>query len=302
LKDRGRRDAIQREADEIGMNSKDSVKRGFGELASEWAACYSDREPRTLSVKNLMARQRFALQMVEASLPYGSKILDAGCGPGEMAVRLMERGYEVWGLDIAEPMIRHARERCGADRFRVGDIERIPFPDSTFDGVVCLGVLEYLDADARALSEVGRVLKPGGKAVVSTPNAICPFYQLDRVVTAGESLYAFAKYRLRGKPVPPRPPELGVDRRSKYHRGSWLRLLRSAGLEPEERLCYGWGWYTSRLGAVIELLSRSAERLGRTLEPVVGRTSLRKAADSLARSPALNWVAYEQLVRLRVAK
>src|SRR5687768_17412550 len=112
------------------MSSKDSVKRTFGERASEWAACYCDGEPRT---QNLMARQRFALQMVEAGLPYGSKILDAGCGPGGMAAKLMQRGYEVWGLDIAEPMIRHARERCGTDRFRVGDIERIPFPDNTFD-------------------------------------------------------------------------------------------------------------------------------------------------------------------------
>jgi SAM-dependent methyltransferase len=284
------------------MSSKHSVKRTFGERAGEWASSYADREPRTLSVKTLMARQRFALQAVEASLPYGSKILDAGCGPGEMAAMLMQRGYEVWGIDIAEPMVRHARERSSANRFRVGDIERIPFPDSTFDGVVCLGVLEYLDSDAKALTEIGRVLKPGGKAVVSTPNALCPLYQVDRVIAAAESLFAFAKYRLRGKPMPARPVNFGVDRRNMYHRGSWLRLLRSVSLEPEERLCYGWGWYYSRVGSFVELLSWSAERLRRILERFFGRTLLHRAGDSLARSRVFNWVAYEQLVRLRAAK
>jgi ubiquinone/menaquinone biosynthesis C-methylase UbiE len=293
---------IRSEATDIGMSSKDSVKRSFGERASEWATCYSGREPRTLSVKTLMARQRFALQIVEAALPYGSKILDAGCGPGEMAAKLMQRGYEVWGLDIAEAMVRRARERCGVNRFRVGDIERIPFPDNTFDGVVCLGVLEYLDTDAKALREIERVLKPGGMAVVSTPNAICPLYQMDRIIAAAESLYAFAKHRLRGKPVPARPANFGVDRRHKYHRGSWLRLLRSVCLEPEERLCYGWGWYNSRVGTFVELLSWSAERFGRILERFLGRTLLHRAGDALARRRALNWVAYEQLVRLRAAK
>jgi SAM-dependent methyltransferase len=283
------------------MTSKDRVKRTFGERASEWAVGYADRDSRTLGMKSLMARQRFALQVVEAGLPHGAKILDAGCGPGEMAAVLMQRGYEVWGIDIAEPMIRHARERGGATRFRVGDIERIPFPDSTFDGVVCLGVLEYLDSDAKALTEIGRVLKPGGKAVVSTPNALCPLSQMDRVFAAAESLYASAKHQLRGKPVPARPTNF-VDRRSTYRRARWLRLLRSVGLEPEERLCYGWGWYYSRVGSFVELLSWSAERLRRFLERFFGRTLLDRAADSLARSRVFNWVAYEQLVRLRAAK
>jgi ubiquinone/menaquinone biosynthesis C-methylase UbiE len=293
---------IPGEADDIGTSSKDSVKRCFDEHASEWATCYSAGEPRTSSAKTLMARRRFAVQMVEAALPSGSTILDAGCGPGEMAATLMQRGYEVWGLDIADAMIGRARERCGVDRFRVGDIERIPFPDNTFDGVVCLGVLEYLDTDAKALREIERVLKPGGMAVVSTPNAICPLYQMDRIIAAAESLYAFAKHRLRGKPVPARPANFGVDRRHKYHRGSWLRLLRSVCLEPEERLCYGWGWYNSRVGTFVELLSWSAERFGRILERFLGRTLLHRAGDALARRRALNWVAYEQLVRLRAAK
>jgi ubiquinone/menaquinone biosynthesis C-methylase UbiE len=286
----------------IRMNSKDLVKRTFSERASEWAESYADSETQDLSGRNLLVRRRFALQAVEHGLPYGSKILDAGCGPGEMAAVLMQKGYEVWGMDIAEPMVRHARERCKTDRFRVGDLEGIPFPDSTFDGVVCLGVLEYLDTDARALQEISRVLKPGGTAVLSTPNAACPLYQIDRVIGAGELLYASIECWLRKKPMPPRLATFGLDRRKTYLPQRWLSLLRNNGFEPEERMCFGWGWYHSRFSTFIEFLAESAGSCRRILERVVRGTLLQRAGDRLARTRALNWVGYEQLVRLRATK
>jgi len=117
---------------------KHDVKNNFSARATEWAAYYADPEP-PLSRQHLVSRQRFALDMVEAAIPPCSKILDAGCGPGVMAGKLMERGYAVWGIDFAEPMIRKARELCGSDQFGVGDVEHIPFPDNTFDVVVSLG-------------------------------------------------------------------------------------------------------------------------------------------------------------------
>ena len=281
------------------MCSKQIVKRSFDARVTEWASLYGGPEPRTVSVKNLMARQRFALQLVDARLPRGSKILDVGCGPGETAAMLMQHGYHVWGLDIAESMVRCARERCRADRFQVGDIEAMPFQDGTFDCVVCLGVLEYLDADAVALSEIERVLKPGGRAVVSTPSASSPFYHMDRLVVAAARLHDFARYRMRGKTTTTVRPAVLCRR---HHPGGWHRLLRSAGLELEEWLCYGWGWYVTRIGIVVELLSKGAALFRGTLEPLLGRKLLLRAGDSLARSPVFNWLASEQMVRVRVAK
>src|SRR2546422_11749054 len=148
---------------------KHDVKNNFSARATEWAAYYADPEP-PLSRQHLVSRQRFALDMVEAAIPPCSKILDAGCGPGVMAGKLMERGYAVWGIDFAEPMIRKARELCGSDQFGVGDVEHIPFPDNTFDVVVSLGVIEYLESDEQALREIRRVLKARGRAGVGIPN------------------------------------------------------------------------------------------------------------------------------------
>jgi 2-polyprenyl-3-methyl-5-hydroxy-6-metoxy-1,4-benzoquinol methylase len=270
----------------------------FSHQAGAWAACYSDPESPSVSARNLISRQRIALEMVEAGAPRAARVLDVGCGTGRMAATLMRRGYEVWGLDIAETMVRHAREHCGSDRFRVGDIERLPFRDHTFDAVVCLGVVEYLEVDERALHEIWRVLKPGGTAVVTTPNAICPFYPMARLLAGAMNavrvLHHFVTYRLRGRqaPVGQAPREIHHRR---YYRGQWLRLLRSVGLEPEEWVCHSWGWYSSSYR--IPLASQLA-RLAGLFRPA--RVS--RAPGGFVRKRALNWLLAEQVVRVRAVK
>src|SRR6266850_1424011 len=286
-------------------SSKQQVKNLFGGRVTAWAAFYSNREARTLEARNLISRQRFALEMVEAVVPRASKVLDVGCGTGEMVGKLMRREYEVWGLDIAEPMIRYARDRCASDRFEVGDIEHIPFADNTFDAVVCLGVIEYLDTDEHALREIRRVLKPGGRAVVSTPSAICPLHHLDRVVVVlmavVRPVYDLVKYRLRGRRAPVRQASRAAGIRRCYRR-RWLRLLRSVGLEPEEWISNGWGWYESWIGLLAQSLSRTGELLRGRLERFFGRASLCRASGRFVRSRAFNWLAAEHVVRLRVVK
>src|SRR5436190_11837568 len=194
---------------------KHDVKNNFSARATEWAAYYADPEP-PLSRQHLVSRQRFALDMVEAAIPPCSKILDAGCGPGVMAGKLMERGYAVWGIDFAEPMIRKARELCGSDQFGVGDVEHIPFPDNTFDVVVSLGVIEYLESDEQALREIRRVLRPGGRAVVAIPSGSSPLRRMDGVVlsvVAGlRSAYHPVKRRVCGGPACSREPPAGALR------------------------------------------------------------------------------------------
>jgi ubiquinone/menaquinone biosynthesis C-methylase UbiE len=270
------------DAEEIMLSSKEQVKRLFSERVSEWAACYADAESRSLAAQNLASRQRIALEMVEEAVRPASRVLDLGCGTGEMAAALMCRGYEVWGLDIAEPMIHYARQRCGSDRFWVGDIEHLPFRDSTFDAVVCLGVIEYLDMDERTLHEMWRVLKPGGRAVVSTPSAISPVYHVVRMLVglrdAARRVQNLVS-RQRGRSNPVHPASRKVRSR-RYYRRTWLRFLRSVALEPESWVCHTWGWY--------------GEWLGR---PLTQRLSRR-----WARNRALNWLLAEQLVRVRAVK
>ena len=286
-------------------SSKERVKSHFNGRVTEWAGWYSHTESRTLEAQNLLSRQRLALEMVEAAGRLPSKILDVGCGTGEMAAKLMGRGYTVWGLDISEAMISHARDRWGSDRFQVGDTEHIPFGNNMFDAVVCLGVIEYQDTDEQTLREIWRVLKPGGWAVISTPSAVCPLYHMDRAVVSLEAvvrpLHYLVKYRLRGRGAHLHQASSEVVTR-RYYRRTWLRQLRSAGLEPEEWICHGWGWYRSRLGDLALFLSRKGGIFRRGLERFFGRAPVCRASDRFVRNRALNWLASEQLVRLRAVK
>ncbi|MER7417055.1 class I SAM-dependent methyltransferase [Micromonospora peucetia] len=96
---------------------------------------------------------------------HGRRILDAGCGSGPLSEALQARGAIVTGFDSSPAMIELARKRLGEDAdLRVADISLpLPFADGAFDDVVVSLVLHYLEDWKVPLSELRRVLKPGGR-------------------------------------------------------------------------------------------------------------------------------------------
>lgn len=101
----------------------------------------------------------------------GLRVLDAGCGPGLYAEELVARGAEVVGFDESPEMVRLARRRLG-ERFdvRVHDLDH-PLDwldDEGFDAALMALVLPHVDDRLGALRELWRVLRPGGRLVVST--------------------------------------------------------------------------------------------------------------------------------------
>jgi SAM-dependent methyltransferase len=99
----------------------------------------------------------------------GRRILDAGCGAGPLFAALRDGGAIVTGFDKSAGMIELARRRLGDDAdLQVADLGRpLPFPDDTFDDVTASLVLHYLEDWGPALAELRRVLKPGGRLIVS---------------------------------------------------------------------------------------------------------------------------------------
>ncbi len=102
----------------------------------------------------------------------GKRILDVGSGPGFMTSRLADRvGPSGWvcGVDISDPMLELAREHCAKQpwvEFRRADAVSLPFPEAQFDIVVSMQVLEYVTDIRTSLSEIMRVLKPGGQVIL----------------------------------------------------------------------------------------------------------------------------------------
>ena len=102
--------------------------------------------------------------------PSGLRILDAGCGDAVLAVALAQRGAAVTGVDADPRMLAAGRARALAsdvtvDRFQ-GDIRALPFADGGFDVVLVATVLCFVDDAPRAVEEMARVLRPGGRLVI----------------------------------------------------------------------------------------------------------------------------------------
>jgi ubiquinone/menaquinone biosynthesis C-methylase UbiE len=100
----------------------------------------------------------------------GLSVLDLGCGTGRHSVWLASAGATVTGIDFSEGMLEEARRKAGAGtvRFLAHDLHQpLPFADGVFDRVVSGLVLEHLGDLDRFFGEARRVLRPGGRAVVS---------------------------------------------------------------------------------------------------------------------------------------
>ena len=104
----------------------------------------------------------------------GHRVLDAGCGSGPLAARLQALGATMTGFDASAAMVELARRRLGPDAdLHVGDLaEALPFADGAFDDVVASLVLHYLRDWTTPLAELHRVLRPGGRLIVSVNHPI----------------------------------------------------------------------------------------------------------------------------------
>jgi len=113
--------------------------------------------------------------------PRRSHVLEVAPGPGFCAIEIARSGRYVTGLDISETFVRIAREharRAGvAVDFRLGNASAMPFPDASFDFVVCAAAFKNFSDPVGALNEIHRVLKPGGRASI---------YDLRKDATPGE--------------------------------------------------------------------------------------------------------------------
>ena len=98
----------------------------------------------------------------------GVRLLDVGCGTGYHLARYRDRGFEISGVDGSADMLTHARGANPGIDFQQADVDRLPYPDASFDLVLSVEVYRYLPEIRPCTREIARVLKPGGVAIVTT--------------------------------------------------------------------------------------------------------------------------------------
>jgi len=127
-------------------------------------------------------RRRVYIGLLKAHLGNNTrgKALDLGCGLGGFLPDLHKLGYDVYAADTDLTSLKHCRER-GFGNVLLSDSYSLPFADDSFDLITLFDAIEHIEDDHRAMREVARVLKPGGKVIISVPAYAFLFANNDRV-------------------------------------------------------------------------------------------------------------------------
>jgi SAM-dependent methyltransferase len=199
----------------------------------------------------------------------GDVWLDAGCGPGDLARRLAASGSRVVALDADRAAVTFARGGDGQLAAVVGDAERMPVASAALDGVVATSLAGCLGSPEGFLREVGRVLRPGGSAVITFTNR-------SSVLLAVNGLAD----RLFGGP----PPEVSPGAIRAFSLAEVRRSLAEAGLVPATARFYNFALFIGRW-------SFPRARMALRIERVTGRRRGRWLARNfavVARKPSAN--------------
>ncbi len=125
-------------------------------VADEWSSFWGS-----------LARPVWSPLIEHAGVGQGTRVLDVGCGTGELLAHLAGLGARPAGVDPAPEMRAHARVRVPTAEVRDGHAEHLPFPDAGADVVVAVNALQFAGDVLAALAEMSRVLAPGGAVAVA---------------------------------------------------------------------------------------------------------------------------------------
>jgi ubiquinone/menaquinone biosynthesis C-methylase UbiE len=249
-----------------GSSQKQLVHNHFSQAAVSWSARYAN--DLTFQNYNFIVRREQVLELFDKER---GRYLDAGCGTGDFIPALLERGGEVFAVDVAAEMIRQAQARLSpfedAARIHlsVADVTNLDFPENYFDAVIGVGLIEYLSDDEPALEELYRVLKPGGILIVTVPNFASPFMAYEVLTAQARRLRRRVLARAKGYSVSPK----FVHR----HFLPWRldRKLAQVGFRKLDCAFCSYGVFSApRLGSLFLALSRRLDRFSRSPLAILG--------------------------------
>lgn len=202
-----------------------AVEEHFDQLseAGDWSRLYDVADGFTY---HFHVRRQRVLDLLPERL---GRVADVGCGPGVMVEAVLERGGTFEGVDLSPGMVREAAQRFGhlnGVSFKQGNVEAMDLPDETYDQVICMAVIEYLKATDRALSEIARILRPGGIAVITVPKR----WHIDRLTVAA-STPARALARMLGAARADKLPRLCLQRDELDGAGRRAGLVADGGMQ-----------------------------------------------------------------------
>ncbi|MFC1506169.1 class I SAM-dependent methyltransferase [Thermoproteota archaeon] len=156
------------------IESMQNVREYFDKDSLRWRELYYDKY--YASNKVLNDRKNYSITFLSKYLKPDSRILDAGCGAGEVSLDAVRRGYSVHGIDISEKMIHLCNQtfsKIGIDstryQFTVDDITKGNIPNNSYDGILAIGFLEYQKDELKTLKILHNTLRSKGILICTGP-------------------------------------------------------------------------------------------------------------------------------------
>ncbi|MBW8042192.1 MAG: class I SAM-dependent methyltransferase [Planctomycetes bacterium] len=173
------RAAKQKQSGKTNTNILDNIADYFDSYGDRWIDVYQDEKERWYEYYPLRLREKYALLLTENENK--GTAIDLGCGTGHALIQMKKMGFQrVIGVDISDSMLRSAEKLIGdnnlSDSIKLFkcDVQKLSMVQSnSIDVCTALGVIEYLEKDEPLLSEISRILKPNGVAIVQTRNYCC---------------------------------------------------------------------------------------------------------------------------------
>lgn len=149
--------------------------KGNPQLFDEWPEAYDQWF--TTSTGSLVKKFEVELILDLLQPKPGEVILDAGCGTGVFTLDILSNGSHVVGLDISRPMLTRAGKKLKGFPFErvLANMSNLPFPENTFDKVVSVTAIEFIQNAKGAVKELFRVTKRRGRIVLATLNRLSPW-------------------------------------------------------------------------------------------------------------------------------
>lgn len=188
----------------------------WGARAEDWA------------VTEAQQIRTYATAIRRVGIGAGQRVLDVGCGTGVFLRAVADRGAAPAGLDASEALLDLARRRVPGADLRLGDMQRLPWDDDSFDVVAGFNSFFFADDMVAALREAGRVARPGAPVVIQVwgrPEA-CDLEALKRAL----------------KPFVPPPPPDAPPPPKLWEPGALEAVVGAAGLTPRRRFETRWAF------------------------------------------------------------
>jgi SAM-dependent methyltransferase len=221
----------------------------WGRRARDWAALQEGQ-----------VRPLYEAGLEVLRIGQGSHVLDVGCGSGMFCRMAADAGASVSGYDATPELLEIARERTPEGAFYEGDIERLPWPDASFDAATGFNSFQFAARPVEALREAARVLKPDGRVLIAV-------WGRPEQCEAGAVLAALARLRPPPPPGEETPWALSVP-------GALEELVSEAGLTPEDGRDVACVWrYSTLEGAIRAQMSAgpAAAAIRESGEPALRR-------------------------------